>query len=140
MADERNPVFGLAPPLQTDQPATVIVGVSRACWQWIRKSRTVNFDLSAAGLPVQFVIFGAPSQADCRDLIQRVASADGQRAVLHDRMTDFTVNDVSEAALDAGEKMMRERSINITRPDLMVIFRAMRTADDDAAMNRLEGR
>lgn len=134
----QRPVFALSPP-DPRGTRTLIVGIPIACWHWIRDGKTVHFDLTSIGLPMQFMFFGGATHGSVREVLEGYGKEQGQ-AVLYDRAKDFAINDLSDEGLAAGaaelRRINREEALDLDQ--LRQLYRAMRVADDAAAMERLQ--
>lgn len=139
MADiNQRPVFALSPPDQRGV-RTLVTGIPIACWRWIRDGKTVHFDLNRIGLPLQFMFFGGATHGSIRETLEGYSKEQG-RAVLHDRATDYAINDLSDEGLAAGAAELRRlnRGGALDLDQLRQLYRAMRVADDAAAIERLQ--
>lgn len=54
---EQRPVFAVAPADETGV-VTLIVGIPRAAWVYMKDGRTTHFELTRVGLPLRVVLFG----------------------------------------------------------------------------------
>ena len=70
-------LVGIGSPDAPGSPPTIVLGVSKAAWEFMQNGMTHTFDLRKVGVPVQIVMFGADSQDDCAALMQQGAAAAG---------------------------------------------------------------
>jgi hypothetical protein len=71
---DTNVVFGIAPPLNPQDPRspmTMVIGIPGPAYERIKNGDTHTINLEKVGLPVHIVIFGAESHQDAMGLLQQ---------------------------------------------------------------------
>jgi len=71
---------------------TVVMGMSRASWEYMKNGLCHTFDLTAAGVPVKIILFGGETQEDCLRLI----SPNLDQGTIDARTVDFSIKDEGE--------------------------------------------
>lgn len=52
---------------------TIILGVPKAAWDYMKDGKTHTFDFTQAGLPIQVIMFGAETQEEILELINQAS-------------------------------------------------------------------
>lgn len=73
----------------------LILGVSQACWDYMKDGKTHHFDLAKAGLPMKLVVFGAPTRDQCVKTIE-AHNARAGAATLFQPGKDFGIDSLRE--------------------------------------------
>ena len=73
----------------------LILGVSQACWDYMKDGKTHHFDLTKAGLPMKLVVFGAPTRDACVKTIEAHNALAGA-ATLYQPGKDFGIDALGE--------------------------------------------
>ncbi len=95
LAVEKKPLFALSQP-DAAGVSTVIIGLPKGAWKHIRYGRTVHADLSSAGLPVRFVVFGGESHASVKKLMEKLVFQSGAKGILDKPREDFSIKTPGE--------------------------------------------
>lgn len=66
MTPEENIVFAVSP---REGGADLILGISRAAWEYMRQGQTHTMDLTKLGLPIRLIVFGGADHAEIRAAI-----------------------------------------------------------------------
>lgn len=95
MADIKNKiVFALVPP---DERGTVmlLLGVPEAAWEYMKDGKTHTFDMTALGLPLQLMLYGAKDHDAAKQVIDDYNATRGI-AALDARREDFSIKTSEE--------------------------------------------
>lgn len=86
---EQKIVFAMAPP-DARGTATVLLGIPKAAWEYMKDGKTHHFDLTRIGLPVQLMLYGAE---DHDAALKAIEGALAVRGVAYDdrRREDFSI-------------------------------------------------
>ena len=68
-------VFGIGP--GEDAKPVIILGISKAAWEYARGGMTHTFDLTSVGLPIKLVVFGAETHDDARKTLDQTMAQAG---------------------------------------------------------------
>src|SRR4051794_3763727 len=99
---EEKLVFGFAPPADATKPATLLLGVPRAAWEYMKDGKTHTLDLTKIGLPIQLILYGA----DSHDTALRVIQEHNRRQgipYLDERQKGFGIEETEQADAAARE-------------------------------------
>ena len=87
---EENIVFCIADGKAPDDPTTLIIGIPKAAWEYMKQGKTNHFSLEKLGIPVQIILYGANSHEEALKWIQHSATQQGI-PLLDERRTDFSI-------------------------------------------------
>lgn len=74
-----------------DQVPTIILGVSREAWVYMKDGQTHTFDLTKAGLPVKLIMFGAKDRDQAKRLIMTSAGNASDEPIVDAMDRDFSI-------------------------------------------------
>lgn len=83
---EEKIVFAISPDGQGDGVPVILMGIPAGAWEYMRNGKTHTFDLTKAGLPVKFVLYGAADHAEAMKVMEATMAASG--TVIDDRRRD----------------------------------------------------
>lgn len=67
MAKEEKIVFGVSP---RESGADLLLGISRAAWEYMQHGQTQTIDLTKLGLPFRLILWGGATQAEIRAAVE----------------------------------------------------------------------
>ena len=67
MPKEAKVLFGVSP---RGSGTDLLIGISRASWEYMKDGHTHTIDLTKLGLPVRVIIWGGPTQAALRATVE----------------------------------------------------------------------
>jgi len=76
----------------SDGVPIVIVGIPKGAWEYMKDGKTHHFDLTRAGLPIKFMLYGASDHAAAMKAIEDAMAAAGA-ALLDCRREDWGIKD-----------------------------------------------
>jgi hypothetical protein len=71
-------VWGIA---NNDGKPLIVIGIPAAAWEFMKDGKTHHVDLTSAGLPVQFMMFGARDHEHAIELMKEGATAAGGETI-----------------------------------------------------------
>lgn len=74
-----------------DGAPTVILGVSREAWVYMKDGQTHTFDLTKAGVPVKIIMFGAKDRDEAKRLIMTGAGNKTNEPIIDAMDRDFAI-------------------------------------------------
>ncbi len=95
-------VFGYSPPPGPDGKATIMIGIPRGAWEYMREGKTHQVDLDRVGIPLQFVLYGAKDHETAMQAIEDFIAGEGQ-SFEDRRREDFSIYAFNTDAQDARE-------------------------------------
>jgi hypothetical protein len=70
---EERTVFALGHPARSGDPVTIVIGVSKAAWNYMKDGNTHTVDLRKGGINVQFMLFGGDTMESCIEVLKDAA-------------------------------------------------------------------
>lgn len=83
-------VFAVSPSGTGDGVPVLVVAVPKGAWEYMKDGKTHHIDLTAIGMPVKLVMFGAEDHDDAMETLQEAAAAQGA-SYLDLRRQDFGI-------------------------------------------------
>jgi hypothetical protein len=87
---EHQVVFALATDEARPGGHSIVIGIPKGAWEYMRDGQTNHFDLASAGVPLRIVLFGAEDHDAVMKAIERGAAEKGI-ALLDERRRDFAI-------------------------------------------------
>ena len=94
---EQKLVFAVAPSSEHEGNITVLIGIPRGAWEYMKDGKTNHVDLSSAGLPLQFIVYGAENHDAAKAVIDE-HNARHDLTALDRRRDDFSIKPSSQSA------------------------------------------
>jgi len=74
-----------------DAVPTIVLGVSREAWVYMKDGQSHTFDLTKAGVPVKIIMFGAKDREEAKRLIMAGAGNSQNEPMLDATDLDFSI-------------------------------------------------
>lgn len=75
------------------------LGIPTAAWEYMKDGKTHHFDLTAIGIPVKLMLFGAESHDAAMKVLEK-AAADNGVPLLDGRQQDFGIKEFGKETQD----------------------------------------